>query len=181
MLRVIGQITARVLSTRYGVALLIAAIVLAIVGGAKLLGSAGQASDGLSVNTAGSATPQRTEPDDGEADAPPTPSPVTSRGASPPDKVATAFITAWLHHRGVDGAAWLTGLRPHATPALLEKLTGADPAGVPADRMTGAVQTIPRGESFVEATVPVDSGTVRLRLVAVNGHWLVDGVDWERG
>ena len=55
-----------------------------------------------------------------------------------------------------------------------------DPADVPADRATGPVRVENRGAAFVEATVPVGSGTLRLRLVATNGRWLVDGVDWER-
>ena len=58
--------------------------------------------------------------------------------------------------------------------------TVADLAGVPAERMTGTAVLQDRGASYVEAASPVDSGTVRLRLLATNGRWLVDGVDWER-
>jgi hypothetical protein len=37
-----------------------------------------------------------------------------------------------------------------------------------------------RSATFVEASMPLDTGTVRLRLLATNGRWLVDGVGWER-
>jgi hypothetical protein len=51
---------------------------------------------------------------------------------------------------------------------------------VPADRIVGKPTVIPHAASLVEATVGVDSGRLRLRLVAPDGKWLVDGVDWER-
>jgi hypothetical protein len=46
--------------------------------------------------------------------------------------------------------------------------------------MTGPAVVQNRAAQFVEVTLPVDSGTVRLRLLSTNGRWLVDGVDWER-
>jgi hypothetical protein len=69
---------------------------------------------------------------------------------------------------------------PYSTGALAEKLTDVDPAGVPADRLTGEPAIIPQTESLVEVTIPVDTGRLRLQLVAPDGRWLVDGVDWER-
>jgi hypothetical protein len=51
---------------------------------------------------------------------------------------------------------------------------------VPADRIAGDLELIPRGRKYVEVAVPVDSGRLILRLIAPEGRWLVDGVDWER-
>jgi hypothetical protein len=177
--RALGLISVRVLGTRYGLAALLAVVVLAVVGGARLLGGPGAGSAGpppgppeVAVQVSGA--------DDGEAGPLPSPSPVTSPGAAAPERVAAAFASAWLDHRNVTEDRWLARLRPHATQSLADKLTGVDPAGVPAERVTGALRLLPRGESFVEAIVPVDSGTLRLLLIATDGRWFVDGVDWER-
>jgi hypothetical protein len=32
----------------------------------------------------------------------------------------------------------------------------------------------------MDVSIPLDAGTLSLRLVVTEGHWLVDGVDWER-
>jgi len=181
--RTLGLAASRVFGSRYGIALLLAVVVLAIVGGAKLFaGPTATTSGGLPGGAApgGAAVASSPPAEDGESVALPTPTLVTASGAAAPEAVATAFATAWVHHRGVDAKQWLNGLRPHATAALVTKLTGADPEGVPADRVTGAVKLVPRGETFTEAAVPVDSGTLRLRLIATDGRWYVDGVDWER-
>jgi hypothetical protein len=69
---------------------------------------------------------------------------------------------------------------PHSTEDLTERLAESDPGGVPADRITGDLLMIPRGAEYVEVAVPLDSGRLLLRLIAPEGRWLVDGVDWER-
>jgi hypothetical protein len=109
------------------------------------------------------------------------PPPSTSPGAAPPEQVAADFTRAWLHHDGVTGDQWRQGLTKYATKALLDKLKNTDPAGVPAQRMTGPVKLQDEAASFVIAVVPVDSGTLTLHLLATNGRWQVDTVDWERG
>jgi hypothetical protein len=118
--------------------------------------------------------------DDG-VDAPESPpGPSTSAGASAPQKVATQFLTAWLKHTDVTAEGWYAGLRRYMTAKLADELTGVDPAGVPATKVTGRVMLIDHAPNFVEASIPVDSGTVTLRLLATDGRWLVDGVDWTR-
>ncbi|GAB3951222.1 hypothetical protein GCM10027614_52860 [Micromonospora vulcania] len=67
-----------------------------------------------------------------------------------------------------------------STPALTEKLAGADPGGVPAEEVTGPQAVRSRTETFVEVSLPLDTGRLRLELVAAEGGWLVDVVDWER-
>lgn len=187
MRRAVGLIASRVLGTRYGIALLLAAVVFGVVGLGQLVGptdstGAGLRPDGAEAGAGSVAVSPSAGRgvDDGEQAPPPTPQPVTSPGAATPEQVAELFAAAWLDHHGADPAGWLAGLRPYATPALAQKLTGVDPAGVPAERVTGPVRLAARSESYVEVTVPVDSGLLRLHLVGAGGRWLVDTVDWER-
>ncbi|MEN3304121.1 MAG: hypothetical protein V7603_323 [Micromonosporaceae bacterium] len=108
------------------------------------------------------------------------PAPATSAGGTRPEKLTTQFLTAWLRHANVTPDAWYAGLKRYMTDNLAGELAGVDPAGVPASRITGNVTLIDHDTNFVEATVPVDSGIVTLRLLATDGRWLVDGVDWTR-
>lgn len=181
MRRVLDLIVSRVLRSRYGVAFLLAVIVIGIVGSAKLVGA--PADSGLVLPpppTTPAVTVDPTTGDDGVVSPKPPPPPDTSPGTAKPLAVARAFALAWLRHRDVTAEQWRAGLLPHSTQALSGKLSDTDPAGVPADRITGDLNLVPRGKAFVEVTVPVDSGLLRLRLVAPEGRWLVDGVDWER-
>jgi hypothetical protein len=108
------------------------------------------------------------------------PGPSTSPGATLPGQLAIKFLTAWLRHTNVTSDTWFAGLKPYMTTNLAGELTGVDPAGVPATRITGSVTLIDHDVNVVEASIPVDSGTVTLRLLATDGRWLVDGVDWTR-
>jgi hypothetical protein len=181
--RILELIGARIFRSRYGVAFLLVLIVVGIVGSAKLIGTpAGQNTGVLprAPEPAYTTTVNPTAGDDGVVSSKPPPSPVTSPGTARPIAVARAFTLAWLHHRGVTAEQWRAGLLPHSTQALTGRLADTDPGGVPADRITGDPELIPRGEAFVEVAVPVDSGRLLLRLIAPEGRWLVDGVDWER-
>jgi hypothetical protein len=172
----------RLLGTRYGMALIAALLVLVVVGVVRAFaGSYRSASvDAGAEPTHSAVVIDPTAGDDSipTPEAPPAPS--TSPGAPAPEVVAAAFVGAWLHHDGVTPEQWQAGFARYATPALRAKFKDTDPAGVPAQRTTGPVVLQSRAATFVEASVPVDSGTVRLRLIATNGRWLVDGVDWER-
>lgn len=172
----------RLLGTRNGIALVLCVLVLAVVGAFRGISGSRQP-DAVAPVIATSVAPSvdPSEGDDGEVEAiAGTAAPSLSAGAADPGQVATRFTTAWLKHSGVTPEAWLAGLRPHATPLLLDKLKGVDPARVPADSITGEVRVNARDAELVEASVPVDSGTVRLRLIVAKGQWRVDGVDWER-
>ncbi|MFC4104371.1 hypothetical protein ACFOX0_00255 [Micromonospora zhanjiangensis] len=169
----------RVLRSRIGVALGLAVVVLGIVGAARLY--AGPTDPVVRARPpAPIATVDPEAGDDGVIDAESTPTPSTSPGAAAPGTVAKAFATAWLLHRGVPAEQWHAALAPHSTKALSEKLSGVDPAGVPADEMTGEPVVDPRTPTLVEVTVPMNAGRLRLQLVAPDGRWLVDTVDWER-
>ncbi|GAB4059614.1 hypothetical protein [Catellatospora paridis] len=119
------------------------------------------------------------EGDDGLVQLDPTPSPMRASNGPQAISVATKFAEQWIKHDR-SGTDWLDSLRPHSTDALVAELNGVDPAGVPADRITGAARMEALATSFVEVVIPIDAGLLRLRLVASDGRWLVDGIDWER-
>jgi hypothetical protein len=169
----------RLLGTRYGMALVLAVLVLAVVGVMRGVAGSNRQTLGAAVEPSRSSIDPTAGNDSLLIPESPAP-PFTSPGAAEPTTIATNFLKAWLTHNGVSPEQWQASFAKYATSALRDKLKGADPAGVPAERMTGAVMLQDRGAAFVEAAIPVDSGTVRLRLLATNGRWLVDGVDWER-
>ncbi|GGQ43469.1 hypothetical protein [Couchioplanes azureus] len=168
--------------SRWGVALVIALVVLGVVGIGRLF-SDGGGNGGRLLAPVSPAPVVSVDPsfnDDGVIvdDAPP-PSPRTSPGTAPPEAVAYAFASAWVDHKNVSAKAWHDGIVPNATPSLSQELNGVDPADVPADRVIGRPALVPIGDGLVNAVVTVDSGKLTLRLVAPDGRWLVDGVDWD--
>lgn len=179
--RALHLLVTHVLRSRVVLALALAVVVLAIVGVARLVAGPAEPDESYRGARPGPlVTVDATAGDDGVAAAVPRPSLSVSPGAAPPESVARAFATAWLDHRGVSAERWQATLRPHCTSALAEKLSGVDPAIVPADRLTGEPVLVPQADGLVDVTIAVDSGKLRLRLVAPSGRWLVDGVDWER-
>lgn len=168
------------LRSRVGVAVLLAVVVFGIVGVARVLsGSAGaDAPDSRPparpLATAASAA------DDGPASPTAMPTLVRAPVGPGPDAIAAAFAADWVAATGASPAAWLSRLRPRVTPALAGELSGVDPAGVPATRITGPPSVIPHGPSVADVLIPVDSGTLRLRLRLLGDRWLVDGIDWKR-
>ena len=119
--------------------------------------------------------------DDSVVDSDPPPRPSTSPGKAQPEAVAYAFASAWANHQNVTPKTWRDRLLPNATKSLAEELDGVDPAGVPADRVIGKPSLVPVSATVVNAVVTMDSGKLNLRLVAPDGHWLVDGIDWDQG
>src|SRR6266536_1536229 len=174
----------RLLGTRYGMALLLALLVLGVVGITRAVaGSYRATTTAPPIEPSQTSSAAAVDPPAGNDSlvTPDSPAPpVTSPGAAPPEKVAADFTRAWLTHEGVTAEQWRSSFATFATATLRDSLKDTDPAGVPAQRMTGPVVLQNRAETFVEASIPVDSGTVRLRMLADKGRWLVDGVDWER-
>lgn len=171
----------RRLGPRYGISLGLILVVAVIVLAAKLAGPGTElplvnAGPGSYVSTGATGLP-----DDGE----PTPNtpgpPSTSPGAQTPLTVARKFTEAWLNHRNVTDAQWRANVTRYTTTSVSNELSGTDPAAVPADRITGAFTQIDFGPSYVEYTVPTDSGTLTLYLQSDEGRWLVSGIDWTRG
>jgi hypothetical protein len=122
-----------------------------------------------------------TDGDDGEGlDQPGDASPSVAPGQPAPTTVADAVATAWVQ-RTLPADRWLAGLRPWMTPAALDSLAEADPNSVPAERVTGTAQVILSDVSFAQCRVPLDFGSLRLRLLSqTDGRWLVDGIAWDR-
>lgn len=181
MRRFVDLVVKGVLRSRWGLAVVLAVVVLAVVGLGRVFTGPGTQT---ALDDTGSPAPivQSTEAhgDDSVISPAPPPAPVTSPGTAAPDAVAYAFASAWVDHRNVTAEKWYGRLLPHATATLAEQLAGVDPAAVPADRIDGRPTIVPLGNGLVDATVNADSGQLRLRLVAPEGRWLVDSVDWER-
>ena len=165
--------------SRWGVAIVLAVLVLAVVGIGRLF-SDGQAAPQAPIGRASPEPALSVDPDDEDtviSPAPP-PSPSTSPGTAQPEAVAYTFASAWVSHKNVTAKAWHDRLVPNATKNLSDELADTDPADVPASRVTGRPDLIPVGQGLVDAVVRVDSGKLTLRLVAPEGKWLVDGIDW---
>lgn len=176
--RILERGLAGLFRSRWGVALVIAILVLAIVGVGRVF------SDGTGRTPLTAPSPEpalSVNPDDEDSviSPGPPPSPKTSPGTAQPEAVAYTFASAWVNHDGVSAKSWHDKLVPNATKDLSEQLSETDPADVPASRVIGRPELIPLGEGLVDAVVQVDSGKITLRLVAPDGRWLVDGVDWD--
>lgn len=182
MRRALEFLLTRVLRSRLGIALVITVLVFGVIGAARLVSGPVDPAAGLSNRPHEPISTVDPEAgDDGVLSSPTSaPSPQTRPGELKPEQTAARFTTAWLSGPGSSGKDWLARLKPMSTPALTEKLTGADPERVPAQRVTGQVTLRPRTEFFVQALIPLDNGQLRLDLVAPDGRWLVDAVDWER-
>jgi hypothetical protein len=178
MRRTLELLGKRLLRSRWGVAVAIAALVLVVVGVGRVF--AGGAERAPALDTASPAPALTSDPKDDDTaistEAPQLPK--TSPGTAAPDAVAYAFASAWVDHQHVSAEKWHSRLLPHATKGLADKLSGVDPAGVPADRVLARPELTPIGDGLVEAAVNVNSGQLRLKLVAPDGRWLVDAVDW---
>jgi len=98
-----------------------------------------------------------------------------------PQAVATTFATEWVRTAGVTAARWRASLLALSTDRLDAELANANPQTVPADRVTGTPSLTDRAASFVQASVPTDAGTLVLSLLATDGRWQVDAIDWESG
>ncbi|WP_052311838.1 MULTISPECIES: hypothetical protein [unclassified Actinoplanes] len=178
-----SAIVARVLNalfrSRWGVALVLVTVVMAVVGVGRLLSSGNSNSPIAGLNPPSVTVSIDPSEDDSVISSDPPPKPRTSPGRAQPEAVAYAFASAWASHTGVTSKAWLDRLLPNATTDLENQLRGADPAGVPANQVIGRPTLEVVNETQVNAAVTMDKGRLSLRLIASSGHWLVDGIDWE--
>lgn len=190
----------RFVTTRYGVAGLLALVILVVVGVARLFGTEGGSGPVLPAAPPSLETPVSAEPDDGEPDEG-TEGFTLPSDAPDPLPTATAFATAWVN-ANVSAEEWLAGLEPYATEELIAQLSGVDPVSVPASRLTGPAELSGAGTGeapidadgsdenasaaptylgWAEAIIPLDNGILRLGLVLqTDAVWLVDSIDWER-
>ncbi|XVV12413.1 hypothetical protein ACQP2X_47755 [Actinoplanes sp. CA-131856] len=170
----------RIFRSRWGVAIVLAVIVLAIVGLGRLFaGDDNSSQPPLGAGSPAPAVSADPSEDDSIVDTAPPPRPSTSPGRAQPEAVAYAFASAWADHQNITPKAWRDQLLPNSTKKLANELTGVDPAGVPADRVVGRPSLVPVSATVVNAVVTMDSGKLSLRLISPDGHWLVDGIDWD--
>ncbi|GAA0480280.1 hypothetical protein Ade02nite_38430 [Paractinoplanes deccanensis] len=171
----------RIFRSRWGVAIVLAVIVLAIVGLGRLFSGDDDDPSGPSLGTGSPAPAVSIDPSENDSivDTAPPPSPSTSPGRAQPEAVAYAFASAWADHQNITPKAWRDQLLPNSTKKLANELSGVDPAGVPADRVIGRPSLVPVSATVVSAVVTMDTGKLTLRLISPDGHWLVDGIDWE--
>jgi hypothetical protein len=101
-------------------------------------------------------------------------------GIPAPDAVALDFARAWLQTKGVTSTQWVKSLEPYSTKRLLDQFKDVDPTSVPADSIRGPATVRARDSQLAEVDIPVTPGTLKLRVLVSSGHWLVDGVSWER-
>lgn len=179
--RAVEFLVTRVLRSRLGIAVGIAVLVFGIIGAARLVSGPGDPTSGLTNRPDRPITTvDPTAGDDGAFSTGAPPSPVTRPGELTPEQTAERFVAAWLGKPDTTAEQWQEGLRPLSTPVLTDKLAGVDPSGVPTGQVDGDVTLRPRAENYVEVLVPLDTGRLRLELVAPDGRWLVDAVDWEQ-
>src|SRR3954453_18244489 len=169
----------RIFRSRVGVAVLIVAIVAAGIGIGRIFSNGHASTPALGTVSPAPVVSINPSDDDSVVDSAPPPSPSTSPGRAQPEAVAYAFASAWCNHQKVTAKTWRDRLLPNATKNLADELNGVDPAGVPADHVVGRPSLVPVSATVVTAVVTMDSGKLTLRLVAPDGHWLVDGIDWE--
>jgi hypothetical protein len=179
MARIVELGLNRIFRSRWGVALVIVVIVAAIVGIGRLFSDGRATVPSLGGGSPAPAISVDPSDDDSVIDSGPPPSPSTIPGRAQPEAVAYAFASAWANHQNVTPKSWRDRLLPNATKNLADELSGVDPAGVPAERVVGRPSLVPVSETVVNAVVTMNSGKLSLRLVAPDGHWLVDGIDWE--
>ncbi|WP_250031513.1 hypothetical protein [Paractinoplanes maris] len=168
----------RIFRSRWGVAVVLLVIVLAIVGLARLFSDANDSGPSLGTASPDPVVSVDPKDDDSIIDTAPPPSPSTTPGRAKPEAVAYAFASAWVDHQNVTPKAWRAQLLPNSTKKIADELEGVDPAGVPAERVIGRPSLVPVSETVVNAAVTMDTGRLDLRLVAPDGHWRVDGIDW---
>ncbi|GAB2582438.1 hypothetical protein Aab01nite_59830 [Paractinoplanes abujensis] len=169
----------RIFRSRWGVAVVLAVIVLAIIGIGRLFADGNDSPPPLGNASPGPTVSVDPKQDDSIIDTEPPPSPSTTPGRAQPEAVSYAFASAWADHQNVTPKAWRAQLLPNSTSKLADELDGVDPSSVPADRVIGRPSLVPVSATVVNAVVTMDTGKLSLRLISPDGHWRVDGIDWD--
>jgi hypothetical protein len=102
----------------------------------------------------------------------------------PPDSkpalnAATSFAQRWLR-RDRSANDWHARLSPLVTEALAAELKGVDPRNVPASKMVDDPQAVVTTETYVRVVVPMDTGSLVLKVFRTPAGWRVGEVDWEQ-
>jgi hypothetical protein len=169
----------RIFRSRWGIAVILAVLVLAVIGVGRLFNGANSDPPLTTPISPGPVISVDPSDDDSVVSTEPPPSPTTFPGAAQPEAVAYAFASAWVDHTKASKKAWFDGILPNATQRLAGDLDDTNPADVPASRVLGRPSLVPVGNNLVTAVVSCDTGKLTLKLVAPDKHWLVDGIDWD--
>src|SRR5882757_1100749 len=119
----------QIFRSRWGIAVVIAVLVLAIVGIGRVFSDGKQVANPV-VNTGSPAPAISANPDDDDSviSADPPPEPTANPGMEEPEAVAYAFASAWVDHKNVSAKTWHDGILPNATKNLSDELNNVDPA-----------------------------------------------------
>ncbi|WP_434740665.1 hypothetical protein [Micromonospora sp. SH-82] len=106
--------------------------------------------------------------------------PVRTPPAGEAPRVVVAFAAAWVRS-DLSAGQWWEGVADSCDPDFAQTLRTVDPEQVPATRVTGrpVARTKPTDGRAVY-DVPTDSGTLTVRVAAVDGRWRVTGNDFVR-
>src|SRR3954453_23763683 len=99
----------RLLGTRYGMAVILAVLVLSVVGVMRGVAGTSRQTLGAAAEPSHSSSIDPTAGDDSVLTPESPPAPVTSPGADEPNTVAASFVNAWLTHLGVTAEQWRAG------------------------------------------------------------------------
>jgi hypothetical protein len=66
------------------------------------------------------------------------------------------------------------------TESLATELKGVDPKTVPASRRVGDPKILLLDQAYVRVAVPMDTGTLLLKIFKGDRGWLVGEIDWEQ-
>ncbi len=171
----------RFVTSRYGIAGLVALAVVMVVLVGRLMGLGGHGSDSNTSPIVGAPASAGADesgpPDDGPVGTPSAVAPVVKPGQPGPLQVATTFSAAYLKSAQA-AKSWRQSLTRYASTKLAAQIPTMDPATVPAQRRTGAVKLADHGAVWADVDVPTDQGTLVFRLVSTKSVWQVDGIDW---
>lgn len=92
---------------------------------------------------------------------------------------ADAFASAWVSK--AEPTSWWQQVSRWCEPALAQYLLTADPANVPASKVTGpAVEVGGSADEGLRFKVATNAGTLLITLAAIDGRWRVSTVDFQR-
>jgi hypothetical protein len=161
------------LGTRIGIALGLAAVIAVAVAIGKTIGPSEERPT-FQAEPPPFVTANPTAGDDGVVEHSPSSYPDDSAVTT----IAERFVEAWLR-RDASATDWISGISTLATQALANDLSGVDPRTVPATRQTGRPNIVLRIEAYAKVSIPMDTGTLTLKIFKGAGRWLVGEVDWE--
>jgi hypothetical protein len=92
--------------------------------------------------------------------------------------IAVQFARAWLR-RDLTATEWNSGISSLTTSALADDLDGVDPSTVPATQQAGQPRIVLRMDAYAKVSIPMDTGTLTLKIFKESNRWLVGEVDWE--